>query len=552
MNHSVNGFLHAQGQRMVNGVGKEVILKGWGAGNWMNPEGFMVAGFFMDFGAEVTANGQKLTLPRRYDRGRTIKSTITELCGTEYADAFFPKWYRAHLSEGDIREMARWGYNSIRLPLDAAALLYEDAGIRFNEETFSILDDVIDLCEKYKLYVILDLHGTPGHSGVPCDNGLDNIPRVFLEEETFDRMVTLWEEIARRYKDRWIVGAYELLNEPLFPAWIHLKDRLVDFYDAVISRIRTFDKQHMFLLSGPIVGTDQSIFTKDFDPKCHNWGYTFHGYHWTPEESSFRQFLETSRRLQVPCIHGEGREAVHWMPTYYEMLENWHIGYNLFCWKSEGLSGMENGPVTHDFPEGWEDIMTYLQGGPRPSYKVAQALYDKLLDLVRFENCHVKEGMFRHCMRIPPFSVGGAGYDSQGCNVSFSGNWSGGNVLNYRLADRTKLNLNPKFELPSPRRGRPGPGSTPDPLKLLTLELSAGEFACYSVNNRTSSNGFLSVQVCSNDAELLITCQEHQLQVKLPKGTHTIGPVAVTESGKQVIRIECIRGIVQVEEVAFQ
>ena len=44
----VKGYLKAVNKKTVNGDGNEVILKGWGAGNWNNPEGFMVgalAGF---------------------------------------------------------------------------------------------------------------------------------------------------------------------------------------------------------------------------------------------------------------------------------------------------------------------------------------------------------------------------------------------------------------------------------------------------------------------------------------------------------------------------
>lgn len=555
MNRCVKGFLRALGTKMVNGEGEEVILKGWGAGNWMNPEGFMVSGYTMGFGAPAPKEGSRVGLPGRYDRGRSIRNTITELCGAKYAESFFQRWYRAYLTEGDIQEMSRWGYNSIRLPLDAAALLYEEPGIHFNEETFGALDYVLGLCEQYGLYVILDLHGTPGHSGVPCDNGLDNVPRLFLEEETFERMIFLWEELARRYKDRWIIGAYELLNEPLFPAWIHLKDRLVEFYKQTITRIRAIDQHHMLLLSGPVVGTDQSIFTEDFDPKFHNWGYTFHGYHWLPEEPSFQKYLETSRRLQIPCMHGEGREPINWMPTYYEMLENWHIGYNLFCWKSEGLSGMENSPVTHLFPDGWDAVVSYIRdGGPRPSYQKAQNLYDRLLELVQFENCQVDERMFQYSLRIPPLTIGGAGYDSYGGpEVSFSGHWLGGNVLDYRLADRTKLVSIPGYQVPPARMGAFRSGNKEDPMTSLSLELKADEFACYSVcNKKASCNGFTSLSVISTEATIQIHCCQKQTNLKLVQGTQTLGPFSIGAGNRQTLRINVTQGIVRIEKVFFE
>ena len=36
-NSRVDGFLRAEGIRTVNAAGEEVLLRGWGAGNWTNP-----------------------------------------------------------------------------------------------------------------------------------------------------------------------------------------------------------------------------------------------------------------------------------------------------------------------------------------------------------------------------------------------------------------------------------------------------------------------------------------------------------------------------------
>ena len=37
----VKGFLHADGKRIVNGDGDEILLCGMGIGNWLVPEGYM-------------------------------------------------------------------------------------------------------------------------------------------------------------------------------------------------------------------------------------------------------------------------------------------------------------------------------------------------------------------------------------------------------------------------------------------------------------------------------------------------------------------------------
>ena len=91
-----------------------------------------------------------------------MDQVIRELCGTEYARDFWPRWYRRHLGRRDLEAMAQLGYNSVRLVLNGAALLREEPGIRWNEDTFAVLDQVLDWCEELRLYAILDLHAAPG------------------------------------------------------------------------------------------------------------------------------------------------------------------------------------------------------------------------------------------------------------------------------------------------------------------------------------------------------------------------------------------------------
>ncbi|MDY2600537.1 MAG: cellulase family glycosylhydrolase, partial [Eubacteriales bacterium] len=158
-NSRVKGMLHARGRKIVNGDGEEIILRGWGAGNWTNPEGFMVGIGEKYMGSCMSP---ELALPGRFQSGRTMTTVIRETCGTKYAREFWPRWHAAHLAEADIREMARLGYNSIRLPLTAWVLLPEEPEAEFDEAGFEMLTRVLDACEKYRIYAILDLHGAPG------------------------------------------------------------------------------------------------------------------------------------------------------------------------------------------------------------------------------------------------------------------------------------------------------------------------------------------------------------------------------------------------------
>ena len=86
----VRGFLHNQDGIIVNDFGEEVILRGWGMGNWDNPEGFMLG----------TQSGFGLFEPGKYapmgrmDRGRSMDQILRETCGTKYAEEFWKRWRR--------------------------------------------------------------------------------------------------------------------------------------------------------------------------------------------------------------------------------------------------------------------------------------------------------------------------------------------------------------------------------------------------------------------------------------------------------------------------
>lgn len=231
----VKGFLDVKGQKIVNGDGEEILLTGWGLGNWLLCEGYM----WLSKGSE------------NFDRPRRIEAVIEEFAGKEFAEAFWEKFRSTYITEEDIRYLAELGYNSIRIPLNSRLFLSEEAEeIQFLEEGFGLVDDCIAWCKKYGLYVFLDLHGAPGgQTGANIDDSRDDLPRLFMEQNYFDRGIALWEEIARRYKDEWIVGGYDLLNEPIRPKRFDtdtdvddLLPRLEEFYEKAIEAVRKIDK----------------------------------------------------------------------------------------------------------------------------------------------------------------------------------------------------------------------------------------------------------------------------------------------------------------------
>lgn len=554
----VKGFLHTDGKRMVNGDGKTVVLRGWGMGNWMNPEGFMIGGvpLFVE-----NADFNDFALPRRFERGRTMETTVRELCGSKYARDYWIRWAKNYVTEEDIRLMAKMGYNSVRLPISSRLFLAEEPEIIWVEDGFAILDQVLDWCEKYKIYAILDMHGAPGgQSALACDDGLDNRPHMFTEPESRERAILLWEEFARRYADRWIVGGYDLINEPLSgPECAYLIPELGKFYDELIPRIRKYDKNHMLTLEGAVFSMDMDIFDHEYDPECHNWCIHTHFYHFSPEVRDLYRFLDSSVRCNVPIWIGEGGSELVDNSIYYEIAATFDIGYSIWTWKSaDDPKGEGSGVVRYQLPKDWEPVRAYIRnGGPRPSYQESQKIMDEMLENIRMEHCSVWWEKNYYNLRQPGITLPAVGFDEGSGKAN---GWRFGNPFGYRTETGMKMVLKPGVKPPKhvvvPTREEIRPSN---PLTDLCLELRAGERVAYTIRDveKTCNVTAQLRSVDGQESRVKIICTslngKVQEQVVTVKGAETVGyDLAVLETGVAwVVTVVMEEGSVQMDEITF-
>lgn len=551
----VKGFLHTDGQRMVNGDGQTVVLRGWGVGNWMNPEGFMIGGvpLFSEVGGF-----NDFALPRRFERGRTMESTVRELCGTEYAKEFARKWYRSYLSKEDIRLMAEMGYNSVRLPVSARLFLEEEPGIHWIEEGFQVIDQVLDWCEEYKIYAILDLHGAPGgQSGLACDDGIDNRPHMFTEPESRERALLLWEEFAKRYADRWIIGGYDLINEPLSgPDCRRLIPQLADFYDELIPRIRKYDKNHMLTLEGAVFSMDMDIFDHEYDPECHNWCIHIHYYGFSPEARDLYRFLDSGLRCNVPIWIGEGGSDQVSNSIFYEIAATYDIGYALWSWKKvDDPKGDGRAAVVYPLPEKWDTISDYIRnGGPRPSYQESQKIFDEMLEKMKPEYYTV-DWIFNHYnLRQPGITIPAVGFDE---GSQCGSGWIYGNVFGYRTETGIKMPLKPgimppqRVVVPTGEPLRPS-----NPLSDLCLELREGEQVSYTIRDVKESCK-VKIKIRSLQAgSMRVLCSDlygnSQVSECILNGNSQTVSVMLEQGIEWKVTLRAWKGVMQVDELEFQ
>ena len=394
----VTGFLHAAGRELRNGREEEVLLLGWGLGNWLLCEGYM-------WGFDRHP---------QFDRPRRIEQTIRTLTGDRFADRFWKAFREQYITEADLALMAEMGCNSLRIPLSWRLFMEEGPVPQFRKEGFLLLDRFLDLCEKYSLYAFLDLHAAPGgQTGANIDDSMDDLCRLFIDDAPFECGLALWEEFARRYHDRWIVGGYDLLNEPIrpprFPGDPDLDGytpRLVAFYEQAIERIRRHDQKHLIALEGIHWATDNRIFDHVYDD---NMVLHFHRYGCPPDISSLREYLEVAERLNVPLWLGEtGENTLAWFSAMIPLAFREGISVTMWPWKKLECT---NSPCSYPEPADWHLLRTFLSGGVQPSYDEARQMFSQLLQNVRVENCRINHELTAQVLRIPGCEIRGTDFD---------------------------------------------------------------------------------------------------------------------------------------------
>lgn len=533
-NSRVKGFLKAKGKSIVNEDGEEIILSGWGLGNWLLQEGYM-----------WTAGGS------RFDRPQRIEAVIRELTGSKYAEEFWKKFRQDYITREDIKLMAEQGYNSVRIPINWRILMEDEPGITWKEEGFKLIDNCLDWCEEFKIYAFLDLHGAPGgQTGANIDDCVDDMPRLFMDKDSWNKGIALWKELAERYKDRWIVGGYDLLNEPLRTAYgpdnnvDYLLPKLVEFYEEATAEIRTVDKKHMLSIEGHHWATDTSIFFKKYDD---NMVIHFHRYACLPEIASLNEFLELSERLDAPLWLGEtGENIVEWYTALYPLSAEVNIGYNLWPWKKMNCT---NSPYSIELPEGWDKIMAYIQGGVHPGYEEAQKILDSYLENMKTENCRYNEAVTSAVFRTPGCTVRATDFDEiPGKGKAYSGTRTEGNMYKYRA--NTGMGI--IEEIPVEKKEKRFFFDCQ--WDRFLLELNCEEFATYSINDTVDGSSVSFVYSCAEPVSVTVLQDGVELcalELQSKGSKETTDSIPLLKASESKVKIVVSKGTLYLEKICF-
>lgn len=372
--NSGNGFLKAEGKKIIDANGEEVLLRGMGPGGWQIMEGYMMqtSGF---------AGSQ-----------HEIKEKLIDLMGEANTETFFNKWRENHFTKRDVDSLAAWGFNSIRIPMhyNLFTLPIEEEPIAgentWIETGFELIDNVLEWAAPYSMYVILDMHATPGGQGRGSEiNDYDPTkPSLWESQENKDKLVALWTRIADRYKDNPWIGGYDLINETHWD--LPGNTALRNLYDDITEGIRSVDSNHILFIEGNWYANDFNALTPAWDD---NMVYSFHKYWSYNDTASIQWVLDLRNEHNVPLWMGEaGENSNTWFTDAITLFENNNIGW---AWWTMRKIGDIDSPYAVDINQGYQKVIDYWKGeGPRPT---EQETFDAMMQLA--ENLLVDNSSYR-------------------------------------------------------------------------------------------------------------------------------------------------------------
>lgn len=113
------------------------------------------------------------------------------------------------IREEDIRRIAGWGADHVRLPVDFDMIESPEASHVPMEQGLAYIDLCLGWCEKYSLNMVLDLHHAEGH----IYGEMEKTVPLFSDPRLRERFLAIWRNLARRYRGVGGRLAFELLNE---------------------------------------------------------------------------------------------------------------------------------------------------------------------------------------------------------------------------------------------------------------------------------------------------------------------------------------------------
>jgi len=367
-------FIKTNGKQLVDENGTPIILKGTNIGNWLVPEGYM---FKMN----------QVNAPRKIDE------LLYELIGPDSLQVFWNTFLDNYITHDDIKYLKQIGCNHIRLPFHYK-LFTQDLYMGKRNSGFTYFDRIIDWCREEKLYVLLDMHCAPG--GQTGDNIDDSYgyPYLLKSKSSKDVMTAIWVDIAKKYKDEPVIVGYDLINEPVahyFQDEIDvLNNELLSLYKQTVSAIRMVDKKDSIFLNGSIWSGNFDVFKEMIDD---NVVYEFHKYWFDVNQGAVQNYVDFSKKHEVPIYMGEsGENTDQWVHDFRSLLDTNAINWCFWPYKKMNNT---KGIMNFDEPEDYHLISEYSLSD-RSSYSKLRANKPDQVKVQKALNTFLENALYKN------------------------------------------------------------------------------------------------------------------------------------------------------------
>ena len=288
-------MLSAVGEDIVDADGNAVVLRGTNFGGWLVQEGWMC--------------------PTHQTDTLSTDMTLYSRFGKEKAEALISAYQDSWITEGDFKTVKELGLNVVRVPFtymnvyhhlsDEGELLHPDE-FTLREDPFERLDFALEMCKKYGLYLILDMHGAVGSQNGSDHSGDTSRTNLYagteLGEAYREKTAELWALVAEHFAGESNVAGYDLLNEPTRASgatqW--------DYYDVLYKAVREADPDHMIFIEAT---WEPNNLPSPEDYGWENVVYEYHHYNWDYNDQSNKSFYTFKKLLgnthKVPSLIGE-------------------------------------------------------------------------------------------------------------------------------------------------------------------------------------------------------------------------------------------------------
>lgn len=322
---TLSDALYVDGEKLYNRRGEEIRLRGLNLGGWLIMEDWFCP----------VSNDKKGDL---YTIG-----ILENRFGAEKTRELYNIYQDNWITETDFQNIADMGFNCVRIPFWYRNFQSDNNGTWILDENGEIdlsrLEWAVDMCRKYGLYAILDLHGANGCQGYTdhCGSGNNNGKsyHFFDQNDTGKRYrqqaAELWGVIAKRFAGDPAIAMFDLLNEPMcdVPSIKRIHSYIWEFYDMAYKEIRDKDIARIITMIG----------TWSID-KLPNPTKNIYNYNWKGVVYQYHQYDDNERDYTNRIAAGwrMGYNVPQYAGEFHPVGDNVSLDFAINAYDSNNLS----------------------------------------------------------------------------------------------------------------------------------------------------------------------------------------------------------------------